>query len=102
MFRNTKVEIEKPADSLLTRLYTKESINYIRQQKKGINHFFLYLSGAQYAAFTSVLCCTVFFLEKKKGGALGAVITEMDEGLAAIWKAWKKKVWQIIRFCVFQ
>ena len=89
MFRNTKVEIEKPADSLLTRLYTKESINYIRQQKKD-KPFFLYLAHnmphlpVYYAAQSSAL-------KNKKGGALGAVITEMDEGLAAIWKVLEEK-----------
>ena len=30
-------------------------------------------------------------LKNKQGGALGAVITEMDEGLAAIWKVLEEK-----------
>ena len=89
IFRNKNIEIERPADSMLTRLYTKEAINFIERQKAG-KPFFLYLAqnmphlpvyfGAQRAA-----------LKDKAGGPLGAVITEMDEGMTAIWKVLEKK-----------
>lgn len=84
IFRNTTPEIERPADSLLTGLYTHESITFIKQQK-GAQPFFLYLAynlphlPVAYAADKRGL-------EKKEGGPLGKVITEIDEGLAKIWK----------------
>ena len=89
IFKNESIEIEKPHDSMLTRLYTKEAVNYINQQKKE-KPFFLYLAynmphlPVYYAAQSAALKNTL-------GGTLGAVITEMDEGLATVWKALERK-----------
>ncbi|WP_018627496.1 sulfatase-like hydrolase/transferase [Niabella aurantiaca] len=89
IFRNTAPELERPADSLLTRLYTRESIRFIEQQQPG-QPFFLYLAHnlphlpVAYAAAAGRL-------NGKQGGPLGKVITEIDEGLAAIWKTLEQK-----------
>ncbi|MCF3108518.1 sulfatase-like hydrolase/transferase [Niabella sp. CC-SYL272] len=89
IFRNTRPELEKPADSLLTRLYTQESIRFIEQQQPG-KPFFLYLAHnlphlpVAYAAAAKGL-------KEKAGGPLGKVITEIDEGLAAIWNVLEQK-----------
>ncbi len=89
IFRNKKVEIENPADSLLTQLYTHEAIQFVQKQKKE-KPFFLYIAY-------NMPHLPVYFaaqperLKHKKGGPLGAVITEMDDGLAAIWQALEKK-----------
>ncbi|WP_090392594.1 sulfatase-like hydrolase/transferase [Niabella drilacis] len=89
IFRNTTPELERPADSLLTGLYTQESIRFIEQQQPG-KPFFLYLAHnlphlpVAFAAGRSRL-------KEKPGGPLGKVITEIDDGLAAIWKTLEKK-----------
>lgn len=89
IFRNTRPELERPADSLLTRLYTQESIRFIEQQRPG-KPFFLYLAHnlphlpVAYAAAAEGL-------KGKAGGPLGKVITEIDEGLAAIWNVLEQK-----------
>ena len=89
IFRNKNSEIERPEDSILTRIYTGESIDFIKKQKKD-KPFFLYLAfnmphlPVYYAAQAKSL-------KNKAGGALGAVITEMDEGLAALWKELEKR-----------
>lgn len=89
IFRNTEPELERPADSLLTRLYTGESIRFIEQQQPG-KPFFLYLAynlphlPVAYAAAAGRL-------NGKEGGPLGKVITEIDEGLAAIWQTLEQK-----------
>lgn len=89
IFRNKTVEVEKPQDSVLTRLYTREAVNFVQKQKKD-RPFFLYLAY-------NMPHLPVYFaaqpgrLKDKKGGPLGAVITEMDEGMASLWQAVEKK-----------
>ncbi|MBO9619427.1 MAG: sulfatase-like hydrolase/transferase [Niabella sp.] len=89
IFRNRTPEIFKPADSTLTQLYTKESIKIIKEQQQG-QPFFLYLAynmphlPVYYAAQRQ-------HLKNKPGGVLGAVITEIDESIAAIWKVLEEK-----------
>jgi len=89
IFRNRKPEIFKPEDSMLTRLYTKESIRIIQQQKPG-EPFFLYLAynmphlPVYFASQSS-------YLKGKPGGPLGAVVSEIDESMAAIWQTLKEK-----------
>ena len=89
IFRNQKIAIEKPEDSMLTRLYTKEAVQFIQNQKKS-KPFFLYLAHnmphlpVYYAAQSASL-------KGSSGGTLGAVITEIDDGLAAVWKVLENK-----------
>jgi len=84
IFRNHKPEIIKPADSSLIGLYTREAIRIIRQQKKG-QPFFLYLAH-------NVPHLPVVFAARNgdntegNGGALGDVVTHLDESLEQIWK----------------
>lgn len=89
IFRNGVPEIFRPEDSTLTRLYTKESIRIIKAQQPG-QPFFLYLAYNMphlpvYFAAQSA------HLKGKPGGALGAVVAEIDESMAAIWKALEEK-----------
>jgi arylsulfatase A len=44
IWRNTKPEIYKPNDSILTSSYTKESIDFIKRSTKNKKPFFLYLA----------------------------------------------------------
>lgn len=84
LYRNNTPVVLHPADSSLIQLYTRETIQFIKQQKKD-QPFFLYLSH-------NMPHLPVYFAAHRKnssmenGGELGAVIAEMDAGLAAIWK----------------
>jgi len=85
IFRNTKPEIYKPHDSILTSSYTRESINFIKKNAAAKKPFFLYL--AQNMPHLPV----AFAAQKSRktpsaGGELGDVIEDMDAGLAQIWK----------------
>jgi len=85
IFRNTKAEIYKPHDSILTSSYTRESINFIKKNAAAKKPFFLYL--AQNMPHLPV----AFAAQKSRktpsaGGELGDVIEDMDAGLAQIWK----------------
>ncbi|WP_443937826.1 sulfatase-like hydrolase/transferase [Pedobacter sp. MW01-1-1] len=86
LWRNTKPEIYKPHDSILTSSYAKESVRFIKQSVKDKKPFFLYL--AQNMPHLPV----AFAAQKHRktrsaGGELGDVIEEMDESLAQVWKA---------------
>ena len=89
IFRNRTPEIIRPADSILTRVYTNEAIKYIQQQKKG-KPFFLYLAHNMPhlpVAFAS----TAKNKNRSAGGPLGDVVEELDESLAALWNAVKEQ-----------
>jgi arylsulfatase A len=85
IWRNTKPEIYKPNDSILTSSYTKESIDFIKRSSKNKKPFFLYLAQ-------NMPHLPVAFAARKSrktpsaGGELGDVIEDMDAGLAEIWK----------------
>jgi len=84
LYRNYTPAVVRPHDSTLVQTYTREAIQFIKEQKKD-KPFFLYLSH-------NMPHLPVYFAAQRKnssmenGGELGAVIAEMDEGLAAIWK----------------
>lgn len=85
IFRNTKPEIYKPHDSILTKSYTRESVSFIKRSAAAKKPFFLYL--AQNMPHLPV----AFAAQKSRkttsaGGELGDVIEDMDAGLAEIWK----------------
>ena len=90
IYRNRTAEIQKPGDSMLTYLYTKEALSVIDKQKKD-KPFFLYLSynlphlPVAYAASASYLA------DKQDAGPLGAVVEELDSSLAVIFKKLKEK-----------
>ncbi|MGC4233804.1 MAG: sulfatase-like hydrolase/transferase [Niabella sp.] len=86
IFRNTTPEIYQPYDSILSNIYTKESIAFIRQAHKNKKPFFLYLAHNMPhlpVAFGAMKHRT----KQSAAGALGDVIEDMDESLAKIWKA---------------
>jgi arylsulfatase A-like enzyme len=84
LYRNNAPVVVSPHDSSLIQLYTKEAIQFVKAQKKD-KPFFLYLSHnmphlpVYFAAHTQNS-------SMENGGELGAVITDMDAGLAEIWK----------------
>jgi arylsulfatase A-like enzyme len=90
IYRNRTPEIQKPEDSMLTNLYTKEAISVIDKQKKD-KPFFLYLAynlphlPVAYAASASYLN------DKQEAGPLGAVVEELDSSLSVIFKKLKEK-----------
>lgn len=85
IWSNTRPEIYKPNDSILTSSYTKESIDFIKRSTKNKKPFFLYLAQ-------NMPHLPVAFAARKSrktpsaGGELGDVIEDMDAGLAQIWK----------------
>lgn len=85
IFRNTKPEVFKPHDSLLTALYTHESIRFIEKSVVAKKPFFLYL--AQNMPHLPIAFAAQKARKKHSaGGELGDVIEDMDAGLAAVWK----------------
>jgi arylsulfatase A-like enzyme len=85
IYRNRKPEVVQPHDSLLTSLYTKEALAVIDRQKKD-KPFFLYLSYHMPHLPVAGAAAAHSLAGKQEGGALGAVIEEMDASLAMIWK----------------
>lgn len=88
IFRNTKPEIFKPADTILTSIYTKESIKFVNESAKEKKPFFLYLTY-------NMPHLPVGLAAKKNGlqsagGALGNVIEDMDDALDNLWKTLEK------------
>jgi len=89
IFRNTTPEVFKPEDSILTRSYTKEAIRIINEQDNN-RPFFLYLAY-------NMPHLPVYFaaqsenLKDKPGGPLGAVISEIDESVSALYKVLEDK-----------
>ncbi len=87
IFRNREPAIVRPADSLLTQVYTQEAIRYIQQQSAN-KPFFLYLAHNMPHL---PIAASHRFKNKSTGGLYGDVIEEMDAGLAMIWKAVEQK-----------
>lgn len=88
IFRNKKVEIANPADIDLTDLYTKEATSYISQQKVGAP-FFMYL--AYNMPHLPIAFASKLGKDDLEEGALSAVVKEMDNSLAQIWKVLEQK-----------
>ncbi|RZJ65352.1 MAG: sulfatase [Flavobacterium sp.] len=88
IFRNTKPEIYKPADTILSGIYTNESIKFANEAAAQKKPFFLYLAfnmphlpvaqGAKKNGLNSA------------GGALGNVVEDMDMEMAKLWKTLEK------------
>jgi arylsulfatase A-like enzyme len=86
IFRNTTPEIYQPHDSILSNIYTKESIAFIRQAHKNKKPFFLYLAHNM-PHLPVAFGAMKHRAKRSAAGALGDVIEDMDESLARIWKA---------------
>ncbi|MDR2848883.1 MAG: sulfatase-like hydrolase/transferase [Bacteroidales bacterium] len=86
IFRDRTPEITLPADSLLTSIYTREAVSYVKKQTKN-QPFFLYLAYNM-PHLPVAFAASAHALKDKlnRSGELGAVIEEMDEGLAQLWK----------------
>ncbi|OAV75999.1 Arylsulfatase precursor [Bacteroidales bacterium Barb7] len=86
IFRDRIPEVISPADSLLTPLYTREAISFVKKQQKE-HPFFLYLAynmphlPVAFAASAGSLQNKV-----KRSGELGAVVEELDENLSQLWQ----------------
>lgn len=88
IFRNQTPEIFKPHDSTLTRLYTKEAVDFIRKQKAG-EPFFLYVAHNM-PHLPVYFAAQAHDLKDKSGGPLGAVVSELDQSVATIFNAVKE------------
>lgn len=86
IFRDRTPEVVRPADSLLTSLYTDEAIRYVKQQGKD-TPFFLYLSYNM-PHLPIALAAQPRRLDDKRdsGGELGAVVGELDAALSRLWQ----------------
>ncbi|HTN38194.1 MAG TPA: sulfatase-like hydrolase/transferase [Arachidicoccus sp.] len=85
IFRNRTPVIWKPEDSLLTRLYTKEALSIIDQKKKD-QPLFLYLAYNMPHLPVAFAASAKYLAAKQRGGALGAVVEDLDSNLALIWQ----------------
>jgi arylsulfatase A len=90
IYRNRTPEVYKPADSSLTHLYTIEAISVINKQKKD-QPFFLYLAYNMPHLPVAFAAAASYLSDKQEGGPLGAVVEELDSGLALIWKELESK-----------
>lgn len=86
IYRNRTPEVYKPEDSSLTNLYTKEAISIINKQQKG-QPFFLYLSYNMPHLPVAFAAAASYLRGNQDGGALGAVVEELDSSLSLLWKA---------------
>jgi len=86
IFRNTSPEIYKPHDSILIKNYTKESIGFIKGAAQNQQPFFLYLAHNM-PHLPVAYGAQVQRKQASAGGELGDVIEDMDNGIAAVWKA---------------
>jgi arylsulfatase A-like enzyme len=91
LFRDRVPERRLPADSLLTKLYTQEAIQYVRKQQAG-QPFFLYLAYNM-PHLPVAFAASAPSLEDRvaRSGELGAVVEELDEQLARLWDALEKQ-----------
>ncbi len=86
IFRNTVPEVWAPHDSTLNDLYTKESVQFIKKATQQKKPFFLYLAhNMPHLPIGKAI--PQHRAGRSAGGELGDVIEDMDNGLAAIWKA---------------
>jgi arylsulfatase A-like enzyme len=90
IFRNRTPEIWKPADSMLTRLYTQEAISIIEKQS-GKQPFFLYLAYNMPHLPVAFAAESSYLQDKQDAGPLGAVVEEMDSCISVIWKKLEQK-----------
>ncbi|MDR0891687.1 MAG: sulfatase-like hydrolase/transferase [Mediterranea sp.] len=91
VYRNNQRLYQLPPDSMLTRTYTEEAIQYIKKQKKS-KPFFLYL--AYHMPHLPVwMAAQSHYLSGKvqQSGVLGAVIEEMDDRMRDLWQAVKEQ-----------
>ncbi|MEH6305771.1 sulfatase-like hydrolase/transferase [Olivibacter sp. CPCC 100613] len=85
IFRNRTPEIERPADSNLSRIYSEEVIHFIKDQQKG-QPFFLYYAHNMPHLPVAFAARADRMKELQFGGALGAVVEDLDKQLALMWR----------------
>jgi arylsulfatase A-like enzyme len=87
IYRDKTPEVIRPADSNITTLYTKEAVQFIRQQSKQ-KPFFLYLAHNMPHL---PIAPSGKYKNKSAGGLYGDVVEELDASTAAVWKAVEEK-----------
>ncbi|MDR0414441.1 MAG: sulfatase-like hydrolase/transferase [Prevotellaceae bacterium] len=86
IFRDRTPEVDRPADSLLTSLYTQEAISYVRRQTKQ-RPFFLYLSyNMPHLPVAFAAAAASLQGWRQQSGELGAVVQELDGCLSQLWR----------------
>jgi arylsulfatase A-like enzyme len=84
IYRGRTPEVYKPADSLLTYLYTREAVHIIQAQRKD-QPFFLYLAYNMPHLPVAFAASASYLQGKQEGGPLGAVVEDLDSSLAVLW-----------------
>jgi arylsulfatase A-like enzyme len=90
IYRGRTPEVYKPADSLLTYLYTREAVHIIQAQRKD-QPFFLYLAYNMPHLPVAFAASASYLQGKQEGGPLGAVVEDLDSSLAVIWHTLEEK-----------
>ena len=85
LFRNHTPVVSKPHDSTLTELYTKEAVQFVKQQTKK-QPFFLYLAH-NLPHLPVAFAGSRHYKKHSDGGIYGDIIEELDEGISQVWKA---------------
>lgn len=84
IFRDKKVEIERPKDADLSALYHKEAIGFVKKQKKGAPFFLYYAHNFPHLPIAHAEQ-TVDGADQHPAGALGVVLEDLDQKLALLW-----------------
>ncbi|GAA4807760.1 sulfatase [Olivibacter ginsenosidimutans] len=86
IYRNRTPEIQRPADSALSRIYNDEAIKFIHSQN-GKQPFFLYYAHNMPHLPVAFAAEAKRMKDMQNAGPLGAVVEDLDAHLAALWKA---------------
>ena len=88
IFKNSRVAIERPADSALSQYYHHEAVHFLEQQSKD-KPFFLYY--AHNMPHLPVAQAALGKNTNHPAGALGTVLEDLDQRLAALWAVVNEK-----------
>lgn len=86
IFRNRTPEIMRPADSALSRIYNEEALSFIKKQSKD-QPFFLYYAHNMPHLPVAFAAQAARMEDMHEAGPLGAVVEDLDQHIAQLWKA---------------
>ncbi|WP_437920509.1 sulfatase-like hydrolase/transferase [Sphingobacterium sp. LRF_L2] len=90
LFRNRRVEVIRPDDADLSKIYHREAVQFIQQQNSDRPFFLYYAHNFPHLplAFANK---SNKYADQQRAGDLGAVLLELDHYIALLWKEVEKK-----------
>ncbi|SFS79891.1 Arylsulfatase A [Sphingobacterium wenxiniae] len=85
LFQNKSVAVTAPDDADLSRLYHEQVVKFVQEQSKEQPFFLYYAHNFPHLplAFANT---HNRFMDKQQAGVLGAVMLELDQYIAALWR----------------